>query len=57
MNLVLTDVDETTTPKRRNPARARPVHRHLPQVLVRGDNVVLVAFEPPGAPRGGPVRR
>ena len=37
MNLLLVDAAETTTPKMRNPARARPRTRHLAQVLVRGD--------------------
>ena len=45
MNLLLVDAAETTTPKMRNPARARPRTRYLAQVLVRGDNVVLVALE------------
>jgi len=30
----------------RNPAKARPVTRFLKQVLVRGDNVVLVCRAP-----------
>jgi hypothetical protein len=40
----------------RNPARARPRTRHLAQVLVRGDNVVLVALEGGSSSRPRPDR-
>ena len=56
MNLLLVDAAETTTPKMRNPARARPRTRHLAQVLVRGDNVVLVALEGGSSSRPRPDR-
>ena len=46
MNLVLVDAAETTVPPMRNPDRARPVTRFLKQVLIRGDNVVLVCRAP-----------
>ena len=56
MNLLLVDAAETTTPKMRNPARARPRTRHLAQVLVRGDNVVLVALDGGSSSRPRPDR-
>ena len=66
MNLVLVDAAETTVPPMRNPDRARPVTRFLKQVLIRGDNVVLVCrapslvghsrHPPPRPPRPPPPR-
>ncbi|KAJ1447621.1 hypothetical protein M885DRAFT_185556 [Pelagophyceae sp. CCMP2097] len=41
MNLVLIDATETFTPPRRT-GTARPVTRHLQQMFIRGDAVVLV---------------
>lgn len=38
-NMVLSDVDETFTPSREPKTQC---HRHLPSIMVRGDNVVLV---------------
>ena len=55
MNLVLVDAAETYTPPRRT-GTAKPVTRRLKQVLIRGDNVVLVCRAPPGAAPDRPPR-
>jgi small nuclear ribonucleoprotein (snRNP)-like protein len=60
MNLVLQHVEEVFAP-RPAPRRQRqqygqqqePRRRHLQQILIRGDNIVLVAAVPKGGWRGG----